>query len=144
MHLFGILYSTRSTEIMIASSVYEVQGENHALNIMSVEQHYSKTQLFFLLLSCSCIFKLFSLAPDHQFAKGCLQFFFPIKSTTKRQVKIPVVCSSLLLPIYIYFPNIDPSQISKGALLDILNPVQLQNAITFKQLSSDKSLINSH
>lgn len=83
MHLFGILYSTRSTEIMIASSVYEVQGENHALNIMSVEQHYSKTQLFFLLLSCSCIFKLFSLAPDHQFAKGCLQFFFPHKVYNK-------------------------------------------------------------
>lgn len=59
-------------------------------------------------------------------------------------MKGPVVCSSLLLPIYIFFPNIDHSQISEGALLDILNPVQLQSAITFKQLSSDKSLINSH
>lgn len=59
-------------------------------------------------------------------------------------MKRPVVCSSLLLPIYIFFPNIDHSQISEGALLDILNPVQLQSAITFKQLSSDKSLINSH
>lgn len=77
MHLLDILHFACFTEIMIASSISKVQGENHALYIVLVEQHHSKSVVFSPPLLLFCIFRLFSLVPDHQFANGCLQIFPP-------------------------------------------------------------------
>lgn len=101
------------------------------------------TVVFHLLSSSSPFSDSSGWSPITNLPRGFSRF----SSTSLEQRdkwKKGAVCSSLLLPIYIYFPSAGCSQISKGALLDILNPVQLQSVITFKQLSSNKSLIKSH
>lgn len=122
-----------------------MQRETYALYIILVEQYYSKMLLFFTSSLSLLHFQTLQFgpwSPIHQEVFVILGFF--LQSLQQRQVKKAAVYSSLSFPIYIYFSNIDHSQISKDAVLDILNPVQLQSLTTFKQLSSNSSSINSH
>lgn len=120
------------------------RGKSCLIRHTSRTYYYSKTLLFFTSSLPLLHFQTLQFGPLSPICQEVFAIFFSTKFTTKRQAKKSCSLFKLAPTIYIYFPNIDHSQISKGALLDILNPVQLHSLITFKQLSSNKFLINSH
>lgn len=74
-----------------------MQAENHALYVILLEQCYSK-KIFSPPLFPFCIFRPFSLVPDHQFAKSFLQFSSHKVYNKEISEKEAAVCSNLLLP----------------------------------------------